>query len=212
MNEEHASSDVENRLRPLWMAAQSGDERAYRQTLALMATRLRSFFRRRMPTLLDDVEDLVQETLLAVHLQRGTYDPAFPVSAWLTAIARHKLVDLFRRRDRKEGLHDEYDDVDEAELAGEPAEPHARRDLAVLLRALPETQRRAIELTKLEGLSVAEAAARTGASVASIKVLVHRGLKRLVEQVKKAPPETLAPLASPPRGPRNARGGPSCFL
>lgn len=185
MNQENASSDVETRLRPLWMAAQSGDEHAYRQALALMARRLRSFFRRRMPALLDEVEDLVQETLLAVHLRRGTYDPAYPVTAWLTAIARHKLVDLFRRRGRKEGLHDEYDEVDEAELATEAAEPHASRDLDVLLRALPDAQRRAIELTRLEGLSVAEAAGRTGASEASIKVQVHRGLKRLAELVKR---------------------------
>lgn len=184
MTDKNASSDIEIRLRPLWMAAQSGDEIAYRQALALMATRLRGFFRRRMPTLIDDVEDLVQETLLAVHLQRGTYDPMFPVTAWLTAIARHKMVDLFRRRGRKEGLHNEFDDVDEAELATEQAEPHASRDIEVLLRTLPDAQRRAIELTKLEGLSVTEAATRTGASEASIKVQVHRGLKRLAELVK----------------------------
>lgn len=181
----NTSSDIETRLRPLWIAAQTGDEHAYRQSLALMAMRLRSFFRRRMPTLPDEVEDLVQETLLAIHLQRGTYDPAFPVTAWLTAIARHKLVDLFRRRGRKEGLHDEYADVDEAELATEQAEPHASRDIGVLLNALPEALRQAIALTKLEGLSVAEAARRTGASEASIKVQVHRGLKRLAELVKR---------------------------
>lgn len=90
MNRDNPVSDLEARLRPLWLAAQSGDERAYREALGLMATRLRAYFRRRMPTLLDDCEDLVQETLLAVHLQRGTYDPEFPVLAWMTAIARHK--------------------------------------------------------------------------------------------------------------------------
>ena len=185
MGSENVSPDTEARLRPLWMAAQAGDERAYREALALMATRLRSYYRRRMPTLQDDVENLVQETLLAVHLQRGTYDPAFPVTAWLTAIARHKLVDLWRRRGRKEGLHDGFDDVDESELAAPPSEPHAGRDLGVLLQALPQAQRQAIELTKLEGLSVAEASSRTGASEASIKVLVHRGLKRLADMVKR---------------------------
>ncbi len=185
MNPDNASSDTEARLRPLWMAAQAGDERAYREALAVMAARLRAYFRRRMPTLQDDVEDLVQETLLAVHLQRGTYDPSFPVTAWLTAIARHKLVDLWRRRGRKEGLNDAFEDVDESELAQERAEPHALRDLGVLLQALPEAQRQAIELTKLEGLSVAEASSRTGVSEASIKVQVHRGLKRLAERVRK---------------------------
>lgn len=185
MNEEKLSSDFEARLRPLWMAAQAGDEHAYRQALSLMAARLRSFYRRRMSGLIDYVEDLVQETLLAVHLRRGTYDAQFPVSAWLTAIAHHKLVDLLRRRGRKDNLNDEYDDVDEMSLATEAAEPHALRDLEVLLRALPETQRQSIVLTKLEGLSVAEASARTGISEASIKVNVHRGLKRLADLVKR---------------------------
>lgn len=179
------SSDIESHLRPLWLAAQAGDEGAYREALALMAARLRAYFRRRMSAWPDDVEDLVQETLLAVHLKRGTYDPSFPVSAWLTAIAQHKLVDLWRRRGRKEGLHDAYDEVDEAELAAVPAEPHAARDVGVLLRSLPAAQRQAIELTRLQGLSVAEASSQTGASEASIKVQVHRGLKRLAALVKK---------------------------
>jgi RNA polymerase sigma-70 factor, ECF subfamily len=185
MSQDSPSSDIELRLRPLWMAAQSGSETAYRQALGLMAGRLRSYLRRRMPTRPDEVEDLVQETLLAVHLQRGTYDPAFPVSAWLTAIARHKLVDFWRRHGRREALNDEYDDVDEAELASSPAEPHASRDLGLLLGELPDAQRQAIELTKLEGLSVAEASARTGVSASAIKVQVHRGLKRLAELVKR---------------------------
>lgn len=177
--------DTETRLRPLWMAAQAGDERAYREALGLMAARLRAYLRRRMGESPDEVEDVVQECLLAVHLQRGTYDPDFPVTAWITAIARHKLIDLWRRRGRKEGLHDAYDDVDESELATEAPETHASRDLAVLMTALPLAQRQAIELTKLEGLSVAEASDRTGVSEAAIKVQVHRGLKRLAELVKK---------------------------
>ena len=137
-----------------------------------------------MPTLQDDVEDLVQETLLAVHLQRGTYDPTFAVSAWFTAIARHKLVDLWRRRGRQDELTDEYEDVDELQLAAQPQEHHALRDLERLLRELPSLQRQAIELTKLEGLSIAEASTRTGASESAIKVQVHRGLKRLAALVK----------------------------
>lgn len=71
---------------------------ACRSALELMAGRLRAYFRRRMPTLPTEVGDLVQETRLAVHLQRGTCDPSFAVSAWFTAMARHKLVDQWRRR------------------------------------------------------------------------------------------------------------------
>lgn len=184
MKGETSPTDFEAEIRPLWARAQAGDEGAYRQSLDWMARRLRAYFRRRMPTLQGDVEDLVQETLLAVHLQRGTYDPAFAVSAWFTAIARHKLVDLWRRRGRREDLTDEYEDVDESQLAAHPQDHHAPRDLERLLQALPGLQRQAIELTKLEGLSVAEASARTGVSESAIKVQVHRGLKRLAALVK----------------------------
>lgn len=175
---------TEVRLKPLWLAAQSGDEQAYAESLALMAGHLRGYFRRRMPFLANDIEDLVQETLLAVHLQRGTYDAAYPVTAWLLAIARHKLVDLWRRRGRKENLHDDVDDLDTLPMLGEQADVHASRDLSLLLQALPASQRQAIELTKLEGLSIAEASDRSGLSESSIKVLVHRGLRRLSKLVK----------------------------
>lgn len=177
-------ADFESRLKPLWLRAQAGDDAAYRQGLALLAARLRGYFKRRLTGLPDEVEDLVQETLLALHLQRGTYDPALPVSAWALAIARHKLVDLWRRRGRRESLHEAIDDVDEQLLAAETAEAGAARDLQVLLQTLPLAQRQAIELTKLEGLSVIEAAERTGATPSAIKVQVHRGLKRLAALVR----------------------------
>ncbi|MBL8329500.1 MAG: sigma-70 family RNA polymerase sigma factor [Rubrivivax sp.] len=178
------ASDLEATLKPLWLDAQSGDERAYRQCLGLLSTRLRAYLRRRLAEWPEDVEDLVQETLLALHLQRGTYDPTLPVTAWAVAIARHKLVDLWRRRGRREGLHDSLDDVDEGLLAAESHDAGAGRDLQKLLDELPAAQRTAIVLTKVEGLSVAEAAARTGASESAIKVQVHRGLKRLAEWVR----------------------------
>lgn len=177
--------DFETGLKPLWLRAQSGDEVAYRQALMLIAVRLRAYLRRRMQSLPDDVEDLVQETLLALHLQRGTYDPATPVSAWLLAVARHKLIDLWRRRGRQDLLHDALDDFGDGQLLAEgTADSESRRDLGRLLEALPEAQRLAIVLTKVEGLSVAEAAQRTGASESAIKVQVHRGLKRLAALVK----------------------------
>ena len=180
-----AHGDIEQVLKPLWLRAQDGDEGAYRQCLTLLSSRLRAYLRRRLTAQPDEVEDLVQETLLALHLQRGTYDSSLPVSAWAVAIARHKLIDAWRRRGRRDALHDAFEDVDEALLASEPDDGGAKRDLGVLLSDLPEAQRQAIVLTKLEGLSVAEAAASTGASESAIKVQVHRGLKRLAELVRR---------------------------
>ena len=177
--------DFECALRPLWMRAQAGDDAAYREALSHIAVRLRRYFSRRLVSLQDDVEDLVQETLLALHQHRGTYDVKAPVSAWVYAIARHKLVDLFRRRGRHEALNEPLDDLDESlHPAAAVDERPARRDLALLLDALPAAQRLAIVLTKIEGLSVAEAAQRGGVSVSALKVQVHRGLKRLSQLVR----------------------------
>ena len=178
-------TDFETGLKPIWLRAQAGDEVAYRDALGLIATRLRAFLRRRMQSLPNDVEDLVQETLLALHVQRGTYDPATPVTAWVLAVARHKLIDLWRRRGRQDVLHDTLDDFGEGQLVAEGGNDHeAQRDLGQLLDSLPEAQRLAIRLTKLEGLSVAEASRRTGASASAIKVQVHRGLKRMMALVR----------------------------
>jgi RNA polymerase sigma-70 factor (ECF subfamily) len=172
-------------LQPLWQRAQAGDDVAYRQALEQIATRLRGWLRRRMQTLPDDIEDLLQETLLAIHLQRGTYDPAVPVSRWVLAIARYKLIDLWRRRGRREARHLALDDLGEDALPTMADELPVQRDLATLLRALPAAQRDAITMTKLEGLTMAEASQRSGASVSALKVQVHRGLKRLAELARK---------------------------
>lgn len=181
-----ADDDFESGLGPLWMRAQAGDEAAYRQALLRIAARLRSYFSRRLSSLPDEVEDLVQETLLALHLQRGTYDPAWPVGAWAFAIARHKLTDLFRRRGRREALHEPLDELDEASHPVVADERPAQRDLARLLEALPAAQCSAIVMTRIEGLSMAEASGRSGVSVAALKVQVHRGLRRLAQLAKDA--------------------------
>ena len=180
-----APEDFESGLKFLWLRAQDGDEVAYREALSLMAARLRRYYAHRMRALPDDVEDLVQETLLALHQHRGTYDPSMPVSAWMYAIGRHKMIDLLRRRGRRDALHQPFDELtdDEMPWAAPDAQP-ARRDLGVLLQSLPAAQRLAIVLTKIEGLSVAEAAARGGVSVSALKVQVHRGLKRLSDLVR----------------------------
>lgn len=180
-----AADPFQAELEPLWVRAQAGDEVAYRAALACMARRLRAVLRRRLQALPHEVEDLVQETLLAIHIQRGTWDPAVPVGRWVLAIGRHKLIDLWRRRGRREALQDPLDELGDAEQPASEPDTGAGRDLSVLIAALPEAQRRAIELTKLEGLSVSEASARTGASEAAVKVQVHRGLKRLAALVRR---------------------------
>lgn len=178
------ADDFEQSVKPLWLLAQAGDDAAYREALAKIAARVRRFYSRRLQALPDEVEDLVQETLIALHVQRGTYDNSLPVSSWVFAIARHKLVDLWRRRGRKESLNDSLDELTEDQHPTVQQESASRRDLGVLLEQLPEAQKQAILLTKIEGLSLTEASDRSGVSVAALKVQVHRGLKQLAALVR----------------------------
>jgi len=170
---------MEDELRDLLLAGLDGDGRAYRNFLQRLSTLLRGYFRRRLQSLPDEVEDLVQEALLAVHQQRHTYRRDVPLTAWVHAIARYKLVDLFRRRARHDSLNDPFDDDCDIFATTDAAAGDARRDLSRLLERLPDHQRLPIQHTKLEGLSVAEAAHRTGMSESAVKVGVHRGLKAL---------------------------------
>lgn len=180
----HSQDPFEDAIGPLWSAARSGDEAAYRAALALVAVRVRAFLRRRMEQTPSDVEDVVQEVLLAVHLQRGTHEPGWPVANWVLSIARYKWVDHARRHGRRGALHEPLDTVDDSLLAlPADAGAEARHDLAALLAQLPSAQQRAIAWTKIEGLSVEEAAAKAGVSVSALKVQVHRGLKKLAAWV-----------------------------
>ena len=173
----------EERLRSLLIRGLVGDASAYHLFLGELTAHLRSFLRRRMSRLPEETEDLVQELLLAIHNQRHTYDPGQPLTAWVQAIARYKLVDLLRRRSRTDGLHDPLDDDELFAVADtEPAE--ARFDLAKLLKQLPDRQRLPILYVKVEGGSVADAAKRTGMSESAVKVGIHRGLKALAVKIR----------------------------
>jgi RNA polymerase sigma-70 factor (ECF subfamily) len=169
----------EERLKERLLAALAGDAAAYHTFLQELSAHLRAFLRKRLTGLPDDVEDLVQETLIAVHNQRHTYDPAMPVTAWLHAIAKYKIVDLLRRRSRQDALNDPLDDEHELVAAADDEAAQARRDLAKLLDRLPEKQRLPILHVKLQGLSVSETAKLTGMSESAVKVAVHRGIKAL---------------------------------
>jgi RNA polymerase sigma-70 factor (ECF subfamily) len=130
------------------------------------------------------VEDLVQETLLAVHNQRHTYESDQPLTAWVHAIARYKLVDLLRRRAGREAMTDPLDDELAVFAASDTEAADARRDVAKLLARLPERQRLPIQYMKLEGRSVIETARATGMSESAVKVGVHRGLKALAAMIR----------------------------
>ena len=175
---------AEDRLRGLLVRGVAGDAAAYHVFLKELSAHLRAFLRRRLSRLPDEVEDLVQETLLAVHNQRHTYDAGQPLTAWLHAIARYKLLDLLRRRARGDAWNDPLDETTELLAAADSDAADARRDVAKLLDTLPDRQRLPIIHMKLTGLSVAETARLTGMSESAVKVNVHRGLKALAAKMR----------------------------
>ncbi|MGG1946909.1 sigma-70 family RNA polymerase sigma factor [Trinickia sp. NRRL B-1857] len=175
---------AEARLRTLFLAGLAGDAESYRSFLDSLSGHLRAFLRKRLYQSPDDVEDIVQEALLAVHNARHTYEPDQPLTAWVHAVARYKLMDYFRARSRHEALNEPLDDYVDFFETSDSIATDARRDVGKLLDALPDKQRLPIVHVKLQGLSVAETAELTGLSESAVKVGIHRGLKALALKVK----------------------------
>ncbi|SNR59897.1 RNA polymerase sigma-70 factor, ECF subfamily [Methylobacillus rhizosphaerae] len=172
---------MEKELRTLMLGALDGNAESYRYFLQQASSLLRAYFRRRLTAAPDEVEDLLQETLLAIHAQRHTYRRSEPLTPWLYAVARYKMIDCLRRRSRYEALNDPLDDEAEWLAATDEEAYESKKDLGRMLEVLPVHQRLPIQYTKLDGMSVAEAAAMTGMSVSAIKVGVHRGMKALAK-------------------------------
>jgi RNA polymerase sigma-70 factor (ECF subfamily) len=177
----------EAELKALMTAGLDGDAAAYQRLLEQLSARLRNYYESRLARLVrgaSEAEDLVQEALIAIHTRRHTYDRAEPLTPWVHAIARYKLIDYLRRT---EALLSDVP-IDEAnDVLGEDdhASVESAYDLNKLLGRLPDKMRRAIECVKIEGLSVAEAARRCAMSESAVKVSVHRGLKALAASMHK---------------------------
>lgn len=161
-------------LAALLAASQQGDGTAYAAFLAAVAPLLRQYGRAKLAGRTADLEDFVQDSLLSLHQARATYQPGRPVMPWIYAIARNRLADLLRRRYRRLAVEADYDDT----LADSVPQPPAEEppDLAPLLARLPAGQRQAVELVKLQQLSLQEASARSGVGIGALKVAVHRGI------------------------------------
>jgi RNA polymerase sigma-70 factor (ECF subfamily) len=174
--------EVEQRLKALMLRAQAGDGQAWREVLTLLNARLVLYFRRRLGAdHAAEVDDLVQETLLAVHSRRMTYDASQPFTAWAHAVARYKLIDHWRRR--RVRTHVPLEDVAEMLWVDADHEGEVAADLDRLLGGLPPKQEQLVRGVKIEGLSLAEAGERFGMSEGAAKVSLHRALKALMTRV-----------------------------
>jgi RNA polymerase sigma-70 factor (ECF subfamily) len=179
------TGEQEIELGRLMVQAQNGDRAAYEQLLRQVAALAAGYVRRR----LGDVpwaDDVVQESLIALHRARHTYDRARPFVPWLYAIIQNRLLDALRVQRRR--ILRELD----PDRGPEPWRPPPQdrealaRDVRRVVAMLPERQRRVIELLKLEELSVREVAARLGMSEANVKVTAHRGYRALRRKIEES--------------------------
>jgi RNA polymerase sigma-70 factor (ECF subfamily) len=177
------NSEQEAELGRLMVASQGGDRQSYETLLTRIAGLAQAFVRKKA----GDVawcDDVVQETLLAVHRARHTYDPKRPFVPWLYAIIQNRFIDAMRVQ-RRRLLRELQADVAAERGRGAVQERDALfRDVRRAVSALPDNQRRVIELLKFEDLSVREVAARLGMTETNVKVTAHRGYRALRRHIE----------------------------
>ena len=169
----------ENELARLMRGAIGGDEKAYAEFLRRAACLVRGFARGRIVRGGVDPEDIVQETLLAIHLKRHTWRDDGSVLPWLYAIARYKLIDAFRRRGRRVEI--ESDEIADTFAQPEP-ETVSDREISRALSTLTPGQRSVVAAVTVDGHSIGETAENLGISEAAVRVALHRGLTTIAKR------------------------------
>lgn len=171
-------------LKPQWSelmrAANRGDAEAYGRLLQGLVPVLRRMVGRGLhPGSTVDPEDVVQDTLLALHLKRHTWDESRPLLPWIHAIARNKLADSLRRRHHTSLP---IDDIAET-LAAEPASVSDGLDVRRMLSFLRGRTREVVASISLEGASTRQVARRLGMSEGAVRVAFHRGVNCMARAV-----------------------------
>jgi RNA polymerase sigma-70 factor, ECF subfamily len=182
-------SQIDEKWAEMMRAAIAGDASVYRRLLeeigrSVRATARGAFARARVGDA--DVEDVVQETLLAIHLKRDTWDGGLRLAPWVGAIARHKIIDAMRRRGARR--FQPIEDFESILAAPEIEDPHARSDAERLITLLQPRQRDIVRSISLEGQSIAATATRLSMTEGAVRVAFHRSLKMLAAAWRKAAP------------------------
>lgn len=163
-------------------AAIAGDETAYHTLLSELSQVLRGVVRRGFGGIgvpRDDVEDVVQDVLLAIHLKRHTWDQGMPLGPWVSAIARNKMIDDLRRRGRRPEVSV---DLSEFDFEGEDQQATIdAHDLDRVLDGLSQKNRDIVRSISIDGHSARDVAERLGMSEVAVRVALHRSLKALAE-------------------------------
>jgi RNA polymerase sigma-70 factor (ECF subfamily) len=163
-------------------AALVGDEAVYRRLLEEIGRAVRSlargaFSRARVGDA--DIEDVVQETLLAIHLKRQTWDAEAKLTPWVNAIARHKIIDALRRRGVRR--YEPLEDFEAVLPAPADEDPHQRSDVERLMETLSPRAKDIVKSISLEGQTITATAKRLAMTEVAVRVALHRALKSLAD-------------------------------
>lgn len=160
--------------------ALGGDEAAYRKLLQALTVFVRVEARRgfaRYGRGTSDVEDVVQETLLAIHLKRSTWRTNELFIPWVRAIGRNKLIDCMRRGGRR--INVPIENVIDILPAVEPEEHLTEKTAEEVLGLLKGRQRDIVEQISIKGTSIRETASLFTMTEVAVRVALHRGLASL---------------------------------
>jgi RNA polymerase sigma factor (sigma-70 family) len=175
--DKHESDEA--RWSALMVSAQAGNEDEYRLLLQELSEAIRRYLLSRIGPH-HYLEDCVQETLIAIHQARHTYDRRRRFRPWMFAIVRHKAIDALRcQRSHQQLLRRQQDEVLVNCRQDQPGKPEDAVAQGQMMTCLRPQYREALTLTKIIGLSNAEAAARLCISEGAVKVRVHRAIGRL---------------------------------
>jgi len=163
----------------LMSLAQKGDAEAYYRLLKTLDPYIRKFCFKKV-AYLNIADDVVQESLMAIHKYRHTYDAAKPFKPWLHTIVKSKAIDALRARHRI-AENELQNDERLSEIPAAEGGTGQNLDVQDLLKKIPEEFRVPIELMKLQSFTVEDVAAKLNLSPSSVKMRVHRGLKLLKE-------------------------------
>lgn len=169
-------------------ASNGGDTSAYHRLLRELVPVLRSlvagsFARYQLGQ--EDTEDVVQETLLALHLKRHTWDEHQPLLPWVGAIARHKTIDSIRRRGKRVSVP--IDDFSDILAAESPAPEGGSLDARRIVDTLKGRQREIVQAISMEGATARQVAQRLGMSEGAVRVALHRALQSLAKTFRHDP-------------------------
>jgi RNA polymerase sigma factor (sigma-70 family) len=181
----------DNNFSELMRAAQAGNSREYLLLLEEITPRIRRVVRSQRAFLqIEDIEDLVQDILVSVHAVRASYDPERPFVPWLLAIVRNRLADGARRHARSTAHEIQVENL-AVTFTEEPANPNMDtygdvEELREAITRLPPIQRDAIQMLKLDEMSLKEAAVASGTTVGALKVATHRAMSALRKMLVKS--------------------------